>query len=168
IGTAIARRAAGFDMRLLYTGPSRKPLVESRFGIAFREFDALLAQSDHVVVTAPLTDSTRGLFDAEALARMKPGAVLVNIARGALVDTEALVDALQHGPLAAAALDVTDPEPIPGDHPLVSLPNCLVVPHIGSASHRTRMAMARLAVDNLVAGMEGRRLPHCVNPSVYD
>lgn len=167
IGAAIARRARGFDMRLLYTGPTRKPLVESRLGVAYRTFEALLAESDHIVITAPLTDATRGLFDARAFAAMKPGAVLVNVARGAVVDTDALIVALENGPLAAAALDVTDPEPIRADHRLVSLPNCLIVPHIGSASHRTRLAMARMAAENLRAGMEGKRLPHCVNPSVY-
>jgi lactate dehydrogenase-like 2-hydroxyacid dehydrogenase len=168
IGAAVARRAAGFDMRLLYTGPTRKPLVESRLGIAFRSFQDLLAQSDHVVITAPLTDDTLHLFDAKALSMMRPGAVLVNVSRGPLVDSDALVDALVDGPLAAAGLDVTDPEPIPGDHPLVGLANCLIVPHIGSASHRTRRAMAEIAVKNLVAGLEGRRLPFCANPEVYD
>lgn len=167
IGAAVARRAEGFGMRVLYSGPTRKPPLESRLGIAYRSFSELLAESDHVVITAPLTDATRGLFDGQALAAMKPGAVLVNVSRGAVVDTDALVVALQGGPLAAAALDVTDPEPIRGNHPLVALANCLIVPHIGSASHRTRLAMARLAVENLRAGLEGRRLPHCVNPSVY-
>lgn len=167
IGAAVARRARGFGMRLLYAGPTRKPSLESRLGIAYRTLEQLLAESDHVVITAPLTEATRGLFDAQTLATMKPGAVLVNVSRGAVVDTDALVAALESGPLAAAALDVTDPEPMRGDHRLVSLPNCLVVPHIGSASHRTRMAMARLAAENLRAGLEGTRLPHCVNPSVY-
>lgn len=167
IGAAVARRAQGFGMRVLYSGPTRKPLLESRWGIAHRTFEELLAESDHVVITAPLTDATRGLFDAHALAAMKPGAVLVNVSRGPVVDTDALLAALENGPLAAAALDVTDPEPIRGDHPLVALSNCLIVPHIGSASHRTRLAMARLAVENLRAGLEDRRLPHCANPSVY-
>lgn len=168
IGAAVARRARGFDMRILYTGPSRKPLLESRLGVAFRSFDDLLPEVDHLVLTAPLDDSTRHLMDAPALARMRPGSVLVNVSRGQLVDTDALVAALGHGPLGAAALDVTDPEPIPADHPLVGMANCLIVPHIGSASRRTRRAMAEMAVDNLRAGLEGRRLPFCANPEVYD
>jgi glyoxylate reductase len=168
IGAAVARRAMGFGMHLLYTGPSRKPLLESRLGVAFRGLDDLLAESDHVVLTAPLHEDTRHLMNADTLARMRPGSVLVNVSRGGLVDSAALVEALVHGPLAAAALDVTDPEPIPSDHPLVGLSNCLIVPHIGSASRRTRRAMAALAVENLVAGLEGRRLPFCVNPEVYD
>ena len=168
IGSAVARRAAGFDMRLIYSGPSRKPLLESRLGIAHRGFDELLAEADHVVITAPLDETTRHLFDASALQKMRAGSVLVNVSRGSLVDTGALVEALTQGPLAAAALDVTDPEPIPGDHPLVGLANCLIVPHIGSASHRTRRAMAEIAVSNLVAGLEGRRLRFCANPEVYD
>lgn len=168
IGAAVARRAGGFGMRLLYSGPSRKPLLESRLGVAYRGFVELLEEADHVVITAPLDDSTRHMFDADALRRMRDGSVLVNVSRGELIDTDALVEALRHGPLAAAALDVTDPEPIPGDHPLVGLPNCLIVPHIGSASHRTRRAMAEIAVANLVAGLEDRRLPFCANPEVYD
>lgn len=167
IGTAVARRAAGFGMRLVYTGPSRKPLLESRLGVAFRAFADLLDEADHVVVTAPLTQQTHHLFDATALSRMREGSVLVNVSRGPIVDTDALVDALAHGPIAAAALDVTDPEPIPADHPLVGMRNCLIVPHIGSASHRTRRAMAEIAVENLRAGLEGRRLPFCANPAVY-
>lgn len=168
IGAAVARRAAGFDMRLLYTGPSRKPLLESRLGVAFRSFDQLLAESDHVIVTAPLNDATHHLIDAEALAKMRQGATLVNVSRGGLVDTPALVEALERGPLGAAGLDVTDPEPIPSDHPLVSMKNCLIVPHIGSASYRTRRAMAEIAVRNLVYGLEGQKLAFCANPEIYD
>lgn len=168
IGAAVARRAAGFDMRLLYTGPSRKPLLESRLGVAFRSFDQLLAESDHVIVTAPLNDATHHMIDAEALAKMRQGSTLVNVSRGPLVDTSALVEALERGPLSAAGLDVTDPEPIPPDHPLVAMKNCLIVPHIGSASHRTRRAMAEIAVRNLVAGLEGQKLAFCANPEVYD
>jgi glyoxylate reductase len=167
IGAAVARRAAGFGMRLLYSGPSRKPLLESRLGVAYRSFADLLGESDHVVITAPLDGSTLRLFDEEAFRAMQPHAVLVNVSRGQIVDTDALVAALGSGEIAAAALDVTDPEPIAADHPLVSLPNCLVVPHIGSASRRTRRAMARIAVDNLLAGLDGRRLPFCANPEVY-
>ncbi len=168
IGSAVARRAGGFGMRVLYTGPSRKPLLESRLGVAFREFDELLGEVDHLMLTLPLDESTHHLVDAAAFARMRRGIVLVNVSRGALVDTDALVAALANGTLGAAALDVTDPEPLPGDHPLLDHPNCLVTPHIGSASRKTRRAMAEIAAENLRAGLEGRRLPFCANPEVYD
>lgn len=167
IGTAVARRAVGFSMHILYTGPRRKPHLEAELRAAYRSLPELLSASDHVVLTAPLTDETRHLIDAAALSAMRPDAVLVNVSRGPLVDTDALVDALRHHRIAGAALDVTDPEPLPADHPLATLPNCLVVPHLGSASVRTRRAMAALAVRNLVAGLEGHRLPACANPEVY-
>lgn len=159
IGQAVARRATGFGMRLLYAGRSRKPAVEAGLSIAYRLLPELLAESDHVVVTASYDGSNHRLFDREAFRAMKPDATFVNVARGGLVDHEALTDALAQGWIGRAALDVTDPEPFPANHPLVGLPNCLIVPHIGSASHRTRLAMARLAVDNLVAGLEGGVLP---------
>lgn len=166
IGTAVVRRAAGFRMHLLYTGPRRKPHLEAALGVAYRRLGELLAEADHVVLTLPLTPATTHLIDAEALSLMKPGSSLVNIARGGLIDHDALAEALRRGRPARAALDVTDPEPIPPDHPLVGMPNCLIVPHIGSASVRTRRAMAELAVANLLAGLEGRPLPACANPHV--
>ncbi|MDI6770805.1 MAG: NAD(P)-dependent oxidoreductase [Anaerolineales bacterium] len=110
---------------------------------------------------------TRGLINETVLQEMKPTAILVNAARGAVVDTAALTRALAEGWIAAVALDVTDPEPLPPDHPLYSLPNCLIVPHIGSATRGTRKRMAEMACENLLAGLEGRRLPYCVNPQVY-
>jgi phosphoglycerate dehydrogenase-like enzyme len=116
----------------------------------------------------PLTQETHHLIDATALQKMKSTAILVNLARGPVVDTDALVQALQEGWIQAAALDVTDPEPLPADHVLYTLPNCLVVPHIGSATTNTRRRMAELACDNLLAGLDGRRLPHCANPQVYE
>lgn len=168
IGAAIARRGTGFGMHLLYTGPTRKPLLESRLGVAYRTLNELLSESDHVVLTTPLSEDTRHMINKATLARMRPGSVLVNVSRGGLIDSDALAEALVNGPLAAAALDVTDPEPIPADHALVGLANCLIVPHIGSASRRTRRAMAELAVENLRAGLDGRRLPFCANPEVYE
>lgn len=159
IGQAIARRAAGFSMRLLYHSRSRKVLVESELGIAYRSLADLVSESDHIVISASLDQASRHMFDAPLLALVKPGATLVNIARGGLVDHEALARALRQGRVGAAALDVTDPEPIPPGHPLVSMPNCLIVPHLGSASVRTRHAMARLAVDNLLAGLDGGEMP---------
>ena len=168
IGKAVARRARGFDMEVLYTGRHRHPAAEAELGAEFRDLSTLLAQSDHVVVTSALTDETHHLMDAAALSQMKRSATLVNIARGELVDPTALYEALQRGTIAAAALDVTEPEPLPGDHPLLSLPNCVVIPHLGSATERTREAMAELAADNLIAGLRGERMPAVVNPEVYD
>jgi glyoxylate reductase len=146
IGRAVARRAEGFDMEVLHTGAV--PLAE------------LLERADAVSLHVPLTPDTRHLIDDEALARMKPTAVLVNTARGGVVDQEALARALHEGGIAGAALDVTDPEPLPADHPLLDAPNLLVLPHIGSATHRTRERMADIAVDNLLAGLAGEPLPH--------
>jgi len=169
IGQAVAQRAAGFRMRVLYHGRSRAaPAIEDSLGATFVSLDELLAESDFVTLHVSLTLDTRGLIDAAALARMKPTAILVNTARGPVVDTTALYDALRDGVIAAAALDVTDPEPLPVDHPLVGLPNCLVVPHIASASRATRGKMAEMAAVNLLAGVRGERLPTPVNPEVYD
>ena len=124
-----------------------------------REFEV---RADVVSVHVPLREGTRGLIDAAALERMKPTALLVNTARGPIVDTDALVDALRRGAIGGAALDVTDPEPLPPDHPLYRLPNVIVAPHIGSATERTRRRMAALAIDNVLAGVRGAPLPHAV------
>lgn len=159
IGAAIARRARGFDMRVLYTGRSRKPHLEATLRASYRTLEDLLEESDHVVLSVPLTDATRGLIDAARLARLRPHATLVNVARGAVVDTGALVDALERGSIGGAGLDVTDPEPLPPEHPLYRQPRCLIVPHIGSATVTARRRMLALAMDNLVAGVEGRPLP---------
>jgi glyoxylate reductase len=149
IGQAVARRVGGFDCEVLHTSRSG--------GVALEE---LLASSDFVSVHTPLTPETRGLIDAEALRRMKPTAYLVNTARGPVVDSGALVEALKAEQIAGAALDVTDPEPLPADHPLLEAPNLLVLPHLGSATHATRERMADMAVDNLLAGLRGERMPH--------
>jgi len=151
IGEAVARRATGFDMEVL---------VHSRScGVSL---DELLERSDFVSLHCPLTPETRHLIDAGALARMKPTAILVNTARGPIVDPVALGRALHEGTIAGAALDVTDPEPLPADDPLLSAPNLLVVPHIGSASHAAREKMAELSVDNLLAALAGEPMPHAV------
>jgi glyoxylate reductase len=152
IGRAVARRAEGFGMTVIH-------------GIPLEE---LLEQSDFVSLHAPLTPQTRGLIGAAELQRMKPTAILVNTARGPMVDTDALAEGLRNGAIAGAGLDVTDPEPLPADHPLLQAPNLVVAPHIGSASHRTREAMADMAVDNLLAALAGQRMPHCANPEVYE
>jgi len=147
IGRAMAKRASGFDMEVLHTGEG---------GLSLEE---LLGRSDAVSLHVPLTPTTRHLIDEAALAQMKPTAVLVNTARGGVIDQDALGRALRDGVIAGAALDVTDPEPLPPDHPLLELPNLLVLPHIGSATHPTRERMADVAVDNLLAGLAGQPLP---------
>jgi lactate dehydrogenase-like 2-hydroxyacid dehydrogenase len=168
IGAAVARRACGFAMRILYHDPTRKPELETELGVEYAELDELLAEADFVSLHCPLIPETRHLIDERALRRMKPMTILVNAARGPVVDSDALVRALREGWIARAALDVTDPEPIPADHPLVSLPNCTIVPHLGSATVTSRNRMATIAAANLLAGLRGERLPHCVNPEVYD
>jgi lactate dehydrogenase-like 2-hydroxyacid dehydrogenase len=169
IGQAVARRAAGFGMRILYHDPVRLPAdVTEPLGAEYAELDDLLAQADFVSLHVNLTDETRGLINADRLARMKPTAVLVNTARGPVVEPRALERALRDGAIAAAGLDVTDPEPIPADDPLVALPNCVIVPHIASASPATRGKMAEMAAANLLAGLRGERLPTPVNPEVYE
>jgi lactate dehydrogenase-like 2-hydroxyacid dehydrogenase len=167
IGTAVAERARAFGLRLVYAGPNAKSDVEARLGIRRLPFAALLAESDFVTLHVPLSPETRHLIDEAALRRMKPGAILINVARGPVVDSLALYRALSTGRIAAAGLDVTDPEPLPPDHPLYTLDNCLILPHIGSATHATRRRMAELAVANVVAGIRGERLPYCANPAVY-
>ncbi len=167
IGAAVARRAAGFSMRVVYNSRSPKLEAEEETGATYRALGDLLSEADHVVVTAAYTPETHHLIDRAALARMKPTATLVNIARGPLVDPDALSQALRSAVIRAAALDVTDPEPIPADHELLSLPNCLVIPHLGSASRGTRLAMATRAVENLLAGVAGKPVPWCANPDVY-
>ena len=167
IGSAVARRASGFGMRILYSNRARSDGAAA-LGAEYVTLEDLLSRSDHVVVMAPLNDETYHLIDEAALRLMKPSATLVNGSRGGLVDPMALERALREGWIARAALDVTEPEPIPADHPLVGLDNCLIIPHLGSASVQTRQAMADLAADNLIAGLTGTRMPACANPEVYD
>lgn len=163
IGRALAKRAAGFDMKVLYHGRSRQPEAEADLGVEYRELDALLQESDFVSLHVSLTDETRGLINVEALSLMKPTAVLINTARGPVVDSDALYEALRDDQIAYAALDVTDPEPLPADHKLLTLPNCLVVPHIASATVASRTLMAQMAVCNCIAGVNGEPLPFPVN-----
>lgn len=168
IGTAVAERAKGFGLRLVYANPSPRPKVEASLGATRLSLDELLSQSDFVSLHVPLTDGTRHLMNERTLRLMKPSAILINVARGPVVDSRALYQALREGWIAAAGLDVTDPEPLPPGDPLYGLSNCLIVPHIGSATANTRRRMAELACENLLAGLEGRKLPHCANPGVYD
>ena len=167
IGREVARRAQGFGMRILYADTHRASREEeTALGATWVDLDRLLAEADFVSLHVNLTADTRHLIDAAALAKMKPGAILVNTSRGPVVDGDALVEALRSGHLFGAGLDVTEPEPLPVDHPLNGLPNCLVVPHIASASEATRARMAEMAARNLLAGLRGEPLPNCVNPDV--
>jgi lactate dehydrogenase-like 2-hydroxyacid dehydrogenase len=168
IGRAVAERAKGFGMRLVYSDTTPNPQVEASLGAERLSLIELLKESDFVSLHTPFTSETRHLLNEETLRLMKPTAILVNTSRGAVVDTNALARALSEGWIAAAALDVTDPEPLPPDHPLFSLSNCLIVPHIGSATQNTRRAMAERACQNLLAGLRGERLPYCVNPEIYN
>jgi glyoxylate reductase len=154
IGRAVAQRAEGFEMTVLHTPTS------SEAGVSL---PALLDRSDFVTLHCPLTPDTRGLIGADAFQRMRPTAILINTARGPLVDSRALADALATAQIAGAALDVTDPEPLPADDPLFSAPNLIVTPHVGSATRAARERMAELAVDNLLAGLDGRPMPHQAN-----
>jgi glyoxylate reductase len=156
IGQAVARRLDGFGCEILHT--SRNGGVE---------LGELLDRSDFVTLHCPLTPETRGLICAAALRRMKPSAYLVNTARGPIVDPDALRSGLEQGEIAGAALDVTEPEPLPAEHPLLGAPNLVVIPHLGSATHATRERMADMAVDNMLAALAGERMPYCANPEAY-
>jgi len=168
IGREMARRATGFSMKVLYHDVNPAS-AEDEAQLAARrvEMDELLAESDFVSLHTNLTPATRHLIDGAALRRMKATAILVNTSRGPVVDHDALYEALRDEVIAGAALDVTDPEPLPAEHPLLTLAHCLVVPHIASATVVTRGRMARMAAENLLAGLRGDRLANCVNPEVY-
>ena len=168
IGQAVARRASGFDMQVLYYNRASVDPELVGPNVEQVDLDTLLRESDFVSIHVPLTPETHHLIDADALARMKPTAVLINAARGPVVDTDALYHALKEGKIAYAALDVTDPEPLPADHPLLSLPNVIVVPHIGSASVATRTRMGEMTVANLMAALAGKRPPNPANPEVFE
>lgn len=163
IGQAVARRASGFRMRVLYTSRTRKPALEAELGVEWRELPELLAESDFVSLHTPLTAETRHLIGRAEFEQMRRSSILVNTARGPVVDQDALVDALRTGQVAGAALDVTDPEPLPLDHPLFELPNVIITPHIASASFATRSRMASMAAENILAALDGRRPPNAVN-----
>ena len=166
IGKEVAKRASGFGMRLLAYDSYRDEAAARELGVEFMPLDDLLGAADYVTLHVALTDETTRLIGARELGLMKPTAILVNAARGPVVDTDALVAALRDGEIFAAALDVTDPEPLPADHPLVALSNAIVVPHIASATVATRDAMATLAARNLLAVLAGEEPPACVNPEV--
>lgn len=162
IGQQVAKRARAFEMRVVYHNRRRNEKGETSVDATYVTFDELLAQSDFVMLCCPLTDETRGLIDANALAKMKPTAVLINIARGPVVDTAALTEALQSRQIYAAGLDVTAPEPLPRNHPLLKLDNVTIAPHLGSATDQTRRQMAEISVENLLRGLRGKELLHRV------
>ena len=167
IGTAVAERLKPFGCNLIFTNRSPRPDQEEILSARQVDLDELLSSSDFICLHVPLTKQTKGMINKEAFKKMKPNTILINAARGTVVDTDALLEALQTGQILAAGLDVTDPEPLPPDHPLYELPNCFITPHIGSATVNTRRVMADIAIKNLQAGILGKPLPYCVNPEVY-
>ncbi len=169
IGQAVARRARGFDMRVLAYTRSPSPEVAQNLGVELvNDLETLLREADIVSLHVPLTGETRHMIGERELNLMKPTAILVNTARGPVVDPDALYRALKEKHIAYAALDVTEPEPLPADSPLLTLDNIVVTPHLGSATVQARTAMAEIAARNLIAGLRGEHLPYCVNPEVYE
>ncbi|MFN8490740.1 MAG: D-glycerate dehydrogenase [Caldilineaceae bacterium] len=159
IGRQVARRAQGFDMKVLYHNRKPNPQAEAELNATYATLPDLLRQSDFVTLNMPLTSETRGMIGREQLRMMKPSAIIVNIARGGVIDHAALLEALREKWIYAAAIDVTEPEPLPRDHPLLTLDNLIIAPHLGSATRQTRRNMAQRAVDNLKAGLKGAPLP---------
>jgi len=166
IGKAMARRAVGFDMRVIYYDPLETKSSPD-INATSVDFETLLEESDFISLHTPLTADTRHLINSDALSKMKPNVVLVNTSRGPVVDLDALHNALKEEQIFAAGLDVTDPEPLPFDHPLLKLDNIVIMPHIASASKAARDKMSWIAAKNLIAGLKGEHLPNCVNPQVY-
>ena len=169
IGSAVARRAHhGFSMDILYHNRKVNEEAEASFSARFCSLDELLAESDFVCLVLPLSDQTRKIIGPAEFAKMKPEAFLINGGRGPVVDEQALVEALQSGKIRGAGLDVYECEPLPADSPLLNLPNVVTLPHIGSATHETRYAMAECAVDNLLGALQHRSTGNCVNPEALD
>ncbi|HNS62807.1 MAG TPA: D-glycerate dehydrogenase [Anaerolineaceae bacterium] len=167
IGQAVARRAIGFQMKVRYFDVQRYPELETELNVQYASLSTLLSQSDFVTLHINLNPSSHHLIGREELGIMKPTAYLINTARGGIVDSEALYDALKFRQIAGAAIDVFETEPIPAHHPILELDNLIITPHIASASKQTRARMAMIAVNNVIAGINGEHLPHCVNPEVY-
>ena len=167
IGQAVARRARGFSMRVLYYDTQRYPEAEGELGAVYAPFEIVLAEADYLSIHTALTPETRHLFSTDQFARMKNTAILINTARGPLVDEAALYQALANGQIAYAGLDVTEVEPLPMSSPLLQLRNIIIAPHIASGSVQTRDKMAIIAAQNVLAGLNGQKLPACVNPQVY-
>ena len=159
VGQQVARRASGFNMRLLYHNRNEIPKIAAELGATYASLPNLLAQSDFVTLNLPMRPSTRHIIGRAELAQMKPTATLINAARGGVLDHDALVEALQDGTIGAAALDVTEPEPLPRNHPLLTLVNVVIAPHLGSATRKTRIGMVQRTIDNLIAGLTEQEMP---------
>jgi glyoxylate reductase len=166
IGRAVAWRARGFNMKILYHNRQRLPEWEEKLGVQYTSKETLLAEADIIVVLTSLTKQTHHLIGEPELAQMKPTAILINAARGPIVDFQALYQALRDGVIAGAGLDVFDPEPPLANDPLLALDNVVFTPHLGSATVRTRTQMAMMSAENLLAGLRGESLPHWVNSQV--
>ncbi len=164
IGEEVAKRARGFNMTVLYHNRHRRVTAEAAWGVRYVGLDELLSESDYVMLCVPLTEETRGLIGPRELSLMRSTAVLINIARGPVVDTNALTAALRSRQIYAAGLDVTDPEPLPRNHPLLQLDNVTIAPHLGSATQQTRRRMAEISVENLLRGLRGEKLLHEIRP----
>ena len=164
IGAAVARRAKGFGMKIMYSDVIRQPQAEKELGLEYVEMGKLLTESDFITLHTNLTPETQHLIGPEQFKKMKRNCILINTSRGPIVDNMALYEALRDGKIAYAALDVTEPEPIPIDHPLLTLDNIVIAPHIASASVATRTKMGMMAAENLIAGLKGEPLPNPVNP----
>ncbi len=167
IGQAVARRAVGFNMKILYYSQTRKPELEEKYGYRYAQLGELMQQSDFVSIHTNLNAHTENLINAEKIALMKTSAYLINIARGKIVNSDALTDAILDHKIAGAALDVFDPEPIPANHPLVKCKNVLLTPHIASASAPIRKRMSMMCVENIQAALKDDPIPYCYNPQVY-
>ncbi len=165
IGKKVARRARGFDMRILYHNRRRDQVAEQELGVSYATLDVLLEESDFVTLNCPLTRETVGLIGTEQLKRMKPSATLINMSRGPVADTNAVYEALKNQEIALVAMDVTDPEPLPRNHPILALKNLVITPHLGSATDRARQRMMEMTLDNLTAGLQGLELPNRVTTS---
>jgi glyoxylate reductase len=167
IGQAVAQRARGFKMKILYYDKIRQPKLEAELGVVFAEMDQLLNQSDFITLHTNLSAETLHFINQETFNKMKSTAILINTSRGGVIDSLALIEALQKGKIRAAALDVYEVEPIPQDNPLLKMENVIITPHIASASIQTRERMALMAAENLLAGVRGEKIPYCANPEVY-
>jgi len=169
IGIEMAKRcAAAYEMKIIYHNRSRHEEAEKELGATYVSFEELLKQSDVISVHTALTPETEGKFNMEAFKQMKPGSIFVNTARGSIHNEADLIKALQEKIIWGAGLDVTHPEPMSPDSPLLKMPNVCVLPHIGSATEGTRNAMAKLAAENIIAGVNGKRLPYVVNAELYN
>jgi glyoxylate reductase len=164
IGQAVAKRALAFSMRVIATSRTERPVE----GVSYVDLETLLRESDVVSLHVALSEATRHLISVDELSAMKPSAILINTARGAVVDQVALAAALTNHTIGGAGLDVFEREPLDLEDPILRAPNCIVVPHIAASTYATRNAMGHLAADNVIAGLAGERLPHCINPEVYD